>query len=149
MNPFGSIFILFGVSNFDLTRRRRPSQDSTIHIDMEIQNETLIQITDSALGKLVETAAKEAIDTTSTWLRIAVIPGGCSGLTYDLGWDTSKNDVDVQIEAGVFNVLIDPRSAAYLEGSTLDFSDGLEGKGFHFENPQAVRNCACGESFGL
>lgn len=116
---------------------------------MEIQNQTLIQITDSALGKLAETAKKEAIDIASTWLRIAVVPGGCSGLTYDLGWDTTKNETDVQIEAGEFNVVVDPRSAAYLEGSTLDFSDGLEGKGFHFENPQAVRNCACGESFGL
>jgi len=47
------------------------------------------------------------------------------------------------------NVVIDPRSAAYLEGTRLEFSDGLEGKGFHFDNPQAVRNCACGESFGL
>ncbi|MDA0684133.1 MAG: iron-sulfur cluster assembly accessory protein [Bacteroidetes bacterium] len=116
---------------------------------MEIQNSTVIQITDSALGKLIDTAEKEAIDVASTWLRIAVIPGGCSGLTYDLGWDTAKGEADLLLEAGKFQVVIDPRSAAYLEGSTLDFSDGLEGKGFHFENPQAVRNCACGESFGL
>ena len=109
----------------------------------------VIAITDAALSKLKETADREAIDLGATFLRIAVIPGGCSGLTYDLGWDTQSGPQDEQLEMGDFRVVVDPRSAAYLSGSTLDFSDGLEGKGFHFHNPQAIRNCACGESFGL
>jgi len=109
----------------------------------------VIEITDAALAKLAQTAVNEQIDTDGTFLRVSVVPGGCSGLTYDLGWDPVAAEADVQLTAGAFNVVIDPRSAAYLEGSTLHFTDGLEGKGFHFDNPQAVRSCACGESFGL
>lgn len=116
---------------------------------MESVASNLIDITEAALTKLQATAETESIDLSSTYLRIAVVPGGCSGLTYDLGWDTQASGQDEQLEAGPFRIAIDPRSAAYLSGSTLDFSDGLEGKGFHFHNPQAVRNCACGESFGL
>ena len=116
---------------------------------METATDDVIHITDAALTKLVETATKEAINLASTYLRIAVVPGGCSGLTYDLGWDTEASVQDKQLRQDVFRIVVDPRSAAYLSGSTLDFSDGLDGKGFHFHNPQAVRNCACGESFGL
>jgi len=116
---------------------------------METAAEQMIRITDAALAKLRETAGNESVDLGSTFLRIAVVPGGCSGLTYDLGWDTQATDKDERLTLDAFNVVIDPRSAVYLSGSTLDFSDGLEGKGFHFHNPQAVRNCACGESFGL
>ena len=82
-------------------------------------------------------------------LRIAVVPGGCSGLTYDLGWDTAVQEGDETLETNGLRVVMDRRSRAYIDGSELDFSDGLEGRGFHFMNPRAVRNCACGESFGL
>jgi iron-sulfur cluster assembly protein len=116
---------------------------------METATSSIIEITDAALAKLSATVAAESVDLKETYLRIAVVPGGCSGLTYDLGWDTQASDADTLVEQGPFRVAIDPRSAAYLSGTTLDFSDGLEGKGFHFHNPQAVRNCACGESFGL
>ncbi|MGA0254767.1 MAG: HesB/IscA family protein [Rhodothermales bacterium] len=116
---------------------------------MDTTTDKVIQITDAAVASLRQTAQREEVGLATTYLRIAVIPGGCSGLTYDLGWDTHKNDSDLLLEEGPFRVIIDQRSAAYLSGSTLDFSDGLEGKGFHFHNPQAVRNCACGESFGL
>ena len=113
-----------------------------------------LQITDRALNKIFESAQDEKVDLNTTMLRIAVVPGGCSGLTYDLGWDTTKNDEDsvklVEDESlGAVQVVLDKRSYVYLTGSELDFSDGLEGRGFHFMNPQAVRNCACGESFGL
>lgn len=116
---------------------------------METATSQIIEITDAALAKLSATAEAESINLDQTFLRIAVVPGGCSGLTYDLGWDSQSSEADTHLERGAFRVVIDPRSAAYLSGSTLDFSDGLEGKGFHFHNPQAVRNCACGESFGL
>jgi len=109
----------------------------------------VIKISDSARQQIKSTAEKERVDMTAAWLRIAVVPGGCSGLTYDLGWDTTVRDADEVLEISGIPVVIDARSMAYLEGSVLDFSDGLEGKGFHFNNPQAVRNCACGESFGL
>ena len=115
---------------------------------METATSSVIEITDAALAKLGATADAESVNLNETYLRVSVVPGGCSGLTYDLGWDTQATDADTRLEIGAFQVVIDPRSAAYLSGSTLDFSDGLEGKGFHFNNPQAVRNCACGESFG-
>ncbi len=108
-----------------------------------------LQITDRALSKIMESASKEAVDLNETMLRIAVVPGGCSGLTYDLGWDTTQMEQDDVQQIGDVRVVLDKRSYAYLMGSELDFSDGLEGKGFHFMNPQAIRNCACGESFGL
>jgi iron-sulfur cluster assembly protein len=92
---------------------------------------------------------QESINLDKAYLRLAVVQGGCSGLTYDLGWDTEVKDSDAQLDLGGFSVVIDHRSRLYLEGAELDFSDGLEGKGFHFSNPQASRTCACGESFGL
>ncbi len=109
----------------------------------------IIDFTDAALSQLLNTAESESVDLTEVFLRISVVPGGCSGLTYDLGWETSPSGEDQHLEKGALQIVVDPRSAAYLSGSTLDFTDGLEGKGFHFNNPQAVRNCACGESFGL
>ncbi len=108
-----------------------------------------IQITERALNRILETASNEQIDLDRTMLRIAVVPGGCSGLTYDLGWDTTQQEQDRVQDMGDVKVVLDKRSAVYLTGSELDFSDGLDGRGFHFMNPQAVRNCACGESFGL
>ena len=116
---------------------------------METATSSVIFITEAALAKLSATAQAESVNLEETFLRISVVPGGCSGLTYDLGWDTQASDPDTRLERGPFTVVIDPSSAVYLTGTTLDFSDGLEGKGFHFNNPQAVRNCACGESFGL
>ena len=108
-----------------------------------------IQITERAFNKILETAEREHIDLANTMLRIAVVPGGCSGLTYDIGWDTARQDQDSVQEMGDVKVVLDRRSAVYLMGSELDFSDGLDGRGFHFMNPQASRTCACGESFGL
>lgn len=108
-----------------------------------------IQITDRALDKIKEIATEEAIDFTTHVLRVAVVPGGCSGLTYDLGWDTTVQDGDRVTELNDVRVVMDFKSYLYIDGTELDFTDGLEGKGFHFLNPQAARTCACGESFGL
>jgi iron-sulfur cluster assembly protein len=108
-----------------------------------------IQITDRALSKLHDIASAESIDTSETMLRVAVVPGGCSGLTYDLGWDTLQRDDDRLTMLGDLRVVMDLKSYLYIEGTELDFTDGLEGRGFHFLNPQAARTCACGESFGL
>ena len=106
-------------------------------------------ITDRALHRLVAVAASEGVDVGETYLRVAVVAGGCSGLTYDLGWDTTLGPDDEVVEVGGLRVAMDLKSRLYVEGTTLDFSDGLEGKGFHFDNPQATRTCACGESFSL
>lgn len=108
-----------------------------------------LHITERALDQLRTIADTEGVDLSSTMLRVAVVPGGCSGLTYDLGWDTTEQDGDRVAEVSGLRVVLDRRSAAYLAGTELDFTDGLEGEGFHFMNPQAARTCACGESFGL
>ncbi|MBE2185268.1 MAG: iron-sulfur cluster assembly accessory protein [Rhodothermales bacterium] len=111
--------------------------------------DALIAVTDTAAARLLAVAAREGVDPSTTFLRVAVVPGGCSGMTYDLGWDTVRQDTDDLVESHGLQILLDARSAAYVEGTTLDFSDGLDGRGFHFANPNAVRTCACGDSFGL
>ena len=68
-------------------------------------------------------------------LRVAVVPGGCSGLTYDLGWDTTRLEDDQLLEIAGIRVVLDRRSSAYIDGTELDFSDGFEGRGFHFHEP--------------
>jgi len=108
-----------------------------------------ISITDRALDQIRTVAADENVDLGATMLRVAVVPGGCSGLTYDLGWDTTQQDSDTLETHDGVNVLLDKRSALYLNGTELDFTDGLRGEGFHFVNPKAQRECACGESFGM
>ncbi len=106
-------------------------------------------ITPPALDRLLQTAEKDGVDLNIETLRVAVVAGGCSGLTYDLGWDSSRLESDEEIQIGGIRIVMDLKSRLYVEGSELDFSDGLDGKGFHFSNPNAVRTCACGESFGL
>lgn len=108
-----------------------------------------ITITDRALDQIRHVARDEEVNLEETMLRVAVVPGGCSGLTYDLGWDTTVQEQDAVDVFGGIKVVLDKKSALYLEGSELDFTDGLQGDGFHFTNPQASRTCACGESFGM
>lgn len=81
-------------------------------------------------------------------LRIGVRAGGCSGMSYVLGFDAPQADDAVQEVEGV-KVLIDPKSSMYLDGTHLDYMDGLQGKGFTFSNPNATRSCGCGESFSV
>ena len=106
-------------------------------------------VTPRALARIRQIAREEAVKDSTHMLRVAVVPGGCSGLTYDLGWDTTRQEGDHVVQAGEFRVVIDRRSGLYMEEVELDFTEGLEGKGFHFANAQAARSCACGESFGL
>ena len=83
------------------------------------------------------------------FLRVSVKGGGCSGLTYDLDFDDTIFDFDEISEDQGLKLVIDRRSLLYLLGTELDFSDGLNGKGFQFTNPNASRTCGCGESFGI
>jgi len=114
-----------------------------------IETPATLTVTPGAAARLREVAEREGVDLSAAYLRVLVIAGGCSGLTHDLGWDTVAGAGDELVESSGLRVLLDPTSAAYLEGSTLDFSEGLDGRGFHFDNPQAARTCACGESFSL
>jgi iron-sulfur cluster assembly protein len=82
-------------------------------------------------------------------VRVGVESGGCSGLSYKLDFDNLKNDNDELIEDNKIKLLVNKKSFLYRVGTTLEFSDGLNGKGFVFNNPNASRTCGCGESFSL
>jgi len=82
-------------------------------------------------------------------LRLSVKGGGCSGLSYVLGFDEKPTEKDKVFTAHGVKVFVDPKSLFYLSGTVLDFSDGLNGKGFVFNNPQATKTCGCGNSFGV
>ena len=80
-------------------------------------------------------------------LRVAVRPGGCSGFSYEMFFDTDVADDDMNSAFGAVGVVVDPASASLLQGATLDFKDGLQGAGFSINNPNASRTCGCGQSF--
>lgn len=82
-------------------------------------------------------------------LRVSVVGGGCSGLSYQLDFDDEPQAMDQIFEADGLKLLVNLKSYLYLAGTELDYSDGLNGKGFHFVNPNARRTCGCGESFGV
>lgn len=106
--------------------------------------------------KLTEKAAQEVHELIrgqnmpeGTFLRVGVAGGGCSGFTYNLRFDTQLNEADRIVEFGNVKVAIDPKSFVYVDGTEIDFTDGLNGRGFVFRNPNASTTCGCGESFGV
>lgn len=82
-------------------------------------------------------------------LRLGVKGGGCSGMTYVLAFDEQPKENDTLMEQHGIRMFVDPKSLFFLSGTVLDFSDGLNGKGFVFNNPQASKTCGCGQSFGV
>lgn len=109
--------------------------------------EKLIEITDKALLQIDSIAKTDNPDGTKG-LRLAVTGGGCSGLSYKIEFGDRKEKDNI-LEFGSLKVFIDPKSSIYLKGVVLDFKDGLQGKGFVFENPNAKNTCGCGESFSI
>jgi len=107
-----------------------------------------ISLTEKAI-KEIQRIKKENNVPDDFGLRVGVKGGGCSGLTYSLNFDENTNESDTVIEAENVKLLVDGKSLFYLMGTQLDFSDGLNGKGFVFNNPNAVKTCGCGESFGV
>jgi len=105
-----------------------------------------ITLTDAAATKVAELLAVEA-DAEQLSLRVAVKPGGCSGFSYDMFFDTEVASDDVVRIFGDVRVVVDAQSVALLTGATLDYSDGLQGAGFHITNPNATQTCGCGSSF--
>ena len=116
---------------------------------METALENGIYITDKAKQKVIELMNQAAIDTHSYFLRVGVAGGGCSGLSYKLDFDNEQKPTDQVFENNGLKIVTDLKSFLYLVNTTLDFSDGLNGKGFHFINPNASRTCGCGESFAV
>ena len=105
----------------------------------------MITVTDSAANKVKELI--EAEGDPGLALRVAVRPGGCSGFSYEMFFDTDVAPDDVFNEVDGVRVVSDPSSAQMLSGATLDYKDGLQGAGFSINNPNAQRTCGCGQSF--
>jgi iron-sulfur cluster assembly accessory protein len=104
-----------------------------------------VTLSADAAAKVAELLAQEEGDDLA--LRVAVKPGGCSGYSYEMFFDTELMADDVVREFDTVKVVVDAASAELLTGSTLDYSDGLQGAGFHITNPNATRTCGCGSSF--
>ena len=109
----------------------------------------MITISEKALEHVIELMVQEGITPDTHFLRVGVKGGGCSGLSYAMDFDDTITNMDEVIELNAMKVVIDKKSVLYLYGTELDYSDGLNGKGFHWINPQASRTCGCGESFAL
>tara|TARA_B100000427_G_C15481832_1_gene583396 strand:- start:739 stop:1062 length:324 start_codon:yes stop_codon:yes gene_type:complete len=107
----------------------------------------VITISENAKKRLLDLQNQETLK--KPFVRVGVESGGCSGLSYKLDFDSEKNEDDELIEDNGIKLLINKKSFLYLVGTTLEFSDGLNGKGFVFNNPNASRTCGCGESFSL
>jgi len=107
----------------------------------------IIEITEKALGQIGKIFENEETSE-ETGLRVGVMGGGCSGLSYDIKFDKKKEKDNIFLY-GEISILIDPKSSIYLKGVTLDFKDGLNGKGFIFINPNATNTCGCGDSFSV
>jgi len=107
----------------------------------------MIVLTETATSKVQELLAAE--DQPELSLRVAVRPGGCSGLSYEMFFDSERaaDDIEASYAEGAVRVVVDPASAEYLDGASLDYKEGLQGAGFTINNPNAQRTCGCGQSF--
>lgn len=108
----------------------------------------MITISDKAKQRVLDLIAEAGLDN-SYGLRVGVEGGGCSGLSYKLDFDNEEVPGDQVFEDKGIKIYVDMKSFLYLADSELDFSDGLNGKGFYFDNPNASRTCGCGESFAV
>lgn len=115
-----------------------------------ITAENSIYITDKAKEKVQQLMNDAGHGEDTSWfVRVSVVGGGCSGLSYKLDFDNQQKPMDQVFEDKGVKIVTDLKSLLYLVNTTLDFTDGLNGKGFHFNNPNASRTCACGESFAV
>ena len=108
----------------------------------------MVTVTDLAASKIKELRDKEGLNE-QYHIRVAVEGGGCSGLMYNLDFSAEQKSSDMVFEDKGIKIMVDKKSILYLAGTELDFSDGLNGKGFYFNNPNASRSCGCGESFAV
>jgi iron-sulfur cluster assembly protein len=108
----------------------------------------MITVSDKAKDKVIKLKHDAQLDDTFR-LRASVAGGGCSGLSYNLDFDDEVKPMDQEFEDKGIKVVVDMKSFLYLAGTELDFSDGLNGKGFYFNNPNASRTCGCGDSFSV
>lgn len=108
-----------------------------------------IKISNTAKARIEQILAESADTKEARFLRVSVVSGGCSGLSYKLEFDSEERPKDLVFVDNGIKIVTDMKSLLYLLGTTLEFSEGLNGKGFYFNNPNASRTCACGESFAV
>ncbi len=109
----------------------------------------MIKVSDTASRKIVEMMKDDGFDASKDYVRVGVKSGGCSGLSYELTFDNALGENDKLFEDNNVKIAVEKKSFLYLAGTILEFSGGLNGKGFVFNNPNASRTCGCGESFSL
>ena len=113
-------------------------------MNLQIKSSRSVLVTDSAVKKLLEL---KQVESEESFLRMAVKPGGCSGLSYEMFFDTDKFDNDIFESFEGVEIGIDSQSLPHIKGSTLDYKEGLMDSGFSIDNPNATRTCGCGDSF--
>jgi iron-sulfur cluster assembly protein len=113
------------------------------------KNQVMIKVSESASKRIVNMMTEEGFDATNDYVRVGVKSGGCSGLSYELKFDKEIGENDKVFEDNNVKIAVEKKSFLYLAGTVLEFSGGLNGKGFVFNNPNAQRTCGCGESFSL
>lgn len=109
----------------------------------------MIKVSESAKNRITTLMAEDGFDALQDYVRVGVKSGGCSGLSYELKFDKAQTEGDRLIEDNEIKIVVDKKSVLYLAGTILEYSGGLNGKGFVFNNPNAQRTCGCGESFSL
>tara|TARA_B100000809_G_C15125672_1_gene526125 strand:+ start:527 stop:856 length:330 start_codon:yes stop_codon:yes gene_type:complete len=109
----------------------------------------MIKVSETAKKKVIELMTDEGFNAITDFVRVGVKSGGCSGLSYDLKFDNAQKEGDKVFEDNNVKIIVDKKSFLYLIGTTLEYSGGLNGAGFVFNNPNANRTCGCGESFSL
>ena len=114
-------------------------------MDIQIKSSRAVLATENAVKKLIELKQAESSD--NSFLRMGVKPGGCSGYSYEMFFDTEEFEGDVIEEYGDVNIVVDAQSLEHIKGSTLDYREGLMETGFSIDNPNVSRTCGCGNSF--
>lgn len=109
----------------------------------------MIKVSEDAKKRIALLMSEEGYDAAMDFVRVGVKSGGCSGLSYELKFDKSQMEGDKLFEDNQVKIVVDKKSVLYLAGTILEYSGGLNGKGFVFNNPNAQRTCGCGESFSL
>ena len=109
----------------------------------------MIKVSETAKKKVIELMTDDGYDASTDYVRVGVKSGGCSGLSYDLDFDKEQQEDDKVFVDNDIKIIVDKKSFLYLIGTTLEYSGGLNGTGFVFNNPNANRTCGCGESFSL
>ncbi len=109
----------------------------------------MIQVSESAKDKVITMMKEDGFDYKTDYVRVGVKSGGCSGLSYELKFDKEQTKSDTLFKSNDISIIVEKKSFLYLAGTILEYSGGLNGKGFVFNNPNAQRTCGCGESFSL